>query len=69
MGKANDRNPPSLSGMTPLHEAARMGHLDVVRLFLEIVEDKGPTNREGQTPLDCAKIEKHLEVAKLLEEN
>ena len=49
-------------GFTPLHYAAKEGHLDVCRLILERVEDKNPEAIGGWTPLHSAADNGHLEV-------
>ncbi len=36
---------------TPLHEGARFGHLDIVKILLENGADVNALNVHGQTPL------------------
>ncbi len=55
--------------MTPLHEAAAMGHLEVARLLLERGADVNAKNKHGFTPLHFAAGIGHTDVAKLLLEH
>ena len=54
---------------TPLHTAAKFGHVDICRILLENSEDKNPPNINGVTPLHVAAKEGHLEVCKILLES
>ena len=53
-------------GMTPLHYAAALGHLEICSLIVKNVEDKNPDDRNGWTPLHWAAQFGHLEVCELL---
>ena len=64
----DDKNPKDTSGWTPLHWAARIGHLPVCQLIVENVKDKNPKNWKGMTPLDLAISRKHASVQKLFED-
>ena len=57
------------TGTTPLHLAAKNGHLEVVRLLIEAGVDinKARTN-DGATPLHIATQKGHVEVVSLLSE-
>ena len=71
-----DINPPSsllgdqVRGLTPLHLAARYGHLPVFERIMEILEEerilecldhhKNPPDVNGLTPLHCAAYGKHV---------
>lgn len=46
------------NGDTPLHIAARLGHLDVQRLLIKSGADTKMPNRDGLTPVDFAKAKK-----------
>ena len=49
-----------------LHDAAKKGNLDRVRLLLEQGEDKDKDNSIGQTPLYQASRNGHLNVVQYL---
>ena len=58
--KVVDINPGSV---TPLHLAARNGHLELCQFIMEKVEDQNPkAPRCGTTPLHLAAIKGHLNV-------
>ncbi|CAN5631375.1 hypothetical protein BH09PLA1_BH09PLA1_33660 [soil metagenome] len=52
---------------TPLHEAARAGQLQTVKLLLQHNADRAIRDADGLTPLDLARREKHDAVVALLE--
>ena len=47
----DDKNPKDGNGWTPLHSAAKGGHLEVCKFILENVEDKNLKKDDGGTPL------------------
>ena len=49
-------------GDTPLHRAAYMGHLDIVKLLLEYQAQPNATNMDGQTALHRAAVQGKKEV-------
>jgi ankyrin repeat protein len=51
---------------TPLHEAAKYDHIDIVKLFLDKGVDPNIRNSAGQTPLMHATWECHPEIIGLL---
>ena len=51
---------------TPLHLAAKKGHLKTVRLLLEHGADINAKNNIGTTPLRLVSIHGHLEIVKLM---
>jgi ankyrin repeat protein len=66
----HDMNPICDDGKTPLHWAALMGHLEIVKLILENLEhinNKNPVSLDGWTPLECAAQHGHLEIVQLIE--
>ena len=63
-------NPANNNGETPLHSAAKSGHLDICKFILEnIQEDKNPEDNVGFTPLHYAFIFEHLEISILIAQN
>jgi ankyrin repeat protein len=57
-----------IDGVTsPLHEAARSGSLETVRLLLDSGADAGQRNGDGQTPLDVAAACGHTELVESLQ--
>jgi len=55
-----------LSGKTPLHMAAQVGHLQIVQHICSLLVDKNPKDSNGVTPLHTAAIHGHLEIVKYL---
>ena len=53
------------NGQTPLHRAARSGHLDICKILLENIMDKNPITNNGWTPLHYAAKSGHFEVCKI----
>ena len=53
-------------GETPLHIAAREGHIDIAELLINKGADINAKNNYGKTPFDCAKNE---EIRQLLKEH
>ena len=47
-------NPKDLDGVTPLHQAAKGGHLQICRAIIEKLVDKNPKCNVGMTPLHYA---------------
>jgi len=56
-------------GFTPLHVAAKYGHLRVARLLLKRGSDPNVEGRNGLTPLHVATHYSHIAVALMLMEN
>ena len=46
----SDKNPSENNGWTPLHWAARMGHIKVIKAILNQVSNKNPVDIDGETP-------------------
>ena len=63
--KIADKNPADNFGRTPLHEAAKEGHLDICRLIIENVDNKHPVDQMGRTPKFSALKNKYVAVAQL----
>ena len=47
-------NAKAARGVVPLHEAARMGHVELARLLLRKGADANAKDDDGKTPLDWA---------------
>ena len=61
-------NPSTKYGETPLHFASCNGHLEVVKMILDAIEDNGdlnPKDKFGNTPLHEAAREGHYEVGRI----
>ena len=65
MEKLENKNPGDNNGSTPLHFAARFGHLDVCSAIMEKLDNKNPMDNDGQTPLQYAVNSGNLEVYSL----
>ena len=50
------KNPRDHKGETPLHLAAKKGHLDVCKLIVESMLNKNIENIQGHTPTDSVAI-------------
>ena len=61
-----DKEPKDKDGRTPLHHAAKYGHLEVCKLIIGEIEDKNPTDTAGWTPLHCASQNGHEEIYNLI---
>ena len=56
-----DKNPRDIEGWTPLHHAAKSGHLSTYKLIASHVNNKRPLTIDGKTPQDLApKKRSHL---------
>ena len=63
-------NPANNNGETPLHSAAKCGHLDICKFILEnINENENPEDNVGLTPLHYAAMLGNLEIYKFLDQN
>ena len=60
----SNKNPKSKKGETPLHRAARFGHLEVFEYIAGYCNDKNPRKRDGTTPLLMAAKNGHVEICK-----
>jgi ankyrin repeat protein len=61
----DEKNPASDVGNTPLHYAAKWGHLDVCKLFMANIKDIHPKNLDGKTPKDHAKERNYIHILQL----
>ena len=65
--KFNKINQANNNGETPLHSAAKSGHLDIFKFILKnIQEDINPIDNVGLTPLHYAVICSNLEILKFI---
>ena len=60
------KNPADHNGVTPLHKAAKEGHMNICKMLLENTNDKDPVDEDGNTPLKIAARNNNLELIKLL---
>ena len=51
MDNVTDKNPGDSKLHTPLHLAAKGGHMQIVKAIMNHVTDKNPIDKEGQTPM------------------
>ena len=49
--KIDNKNPGRNDGWTPLHEAARNGHLNVCEYIMQKIDNKNPGQNIGMTSL------------------
>ena len=68
MANDADLNETDYDGRTGLHLAASEGHLEAVKLLVQIGVHLNPKDRWGGTPLDDARRENHKSVASFLEQ-
>ena len=55
------------TGTTPLHDAARMGFLDTVRLLVQFVADPHVKDNTDCRPIDLARQSGHADVVAFLD--
>ena len=56
-----------VDGDTPIHHAAREGHLDVIKFLAPLTENPNAPDKHGNTPIDLAIRRGHNEVAQFLQ--
>ena len=66
LDKSGKQNPSNEWGDTPLHCAARYGHLDVYQLINQNVNEKNPANGVGNTPLHYAAENGYLKICQMI---
>ena len=57
-------NAPNALGQTPMHRAASLGHLEIVKCLVSA--NSMTPNFLGRTPIHCAASYGHLEIMKIL---
>ncbi|XP_055375546.1 ankyrin repeat domain-containing protein 39 [Condylostylus longicornis] len=67
-GQANV-NAVTKGGVTPLHRASMMGHLNIVKLLIQNKADLLIQDEDGQTALHRASQNNHLEICEYLQKN
>lgn len=55
-----------LKKMTPLHLAAKHGHIEVATFLRDFASDSNPRNKTGITPLHLAAQNGFLDIVKIL---
>ncbi|KAL2098253.1 hypothetical protein ACEWY4_007460 [Coilia grayii] len=55
------------TGATPLHDAARAGFLETVRVLVEFHADPQATDNSGYRPVDLARLDGHQDVVDFLQ--
>ena len=55
-------------GLTPLHKASKLGHLDILKFLCRYVMEKNTLDKDGKTPLDLAVSECKWELVWFLED-
>ena len=65
MKEVIDRNPRDNHGQTPLHLAAKNGHLKVCKTIIKEADDKNPKDNQGMTPFHIAALMGHEKICKL----
>ena len=60
-------DPEDEDGHTPLHFAAKKGHLEVCQLIVNNIKDKEPKNCNGKTPIQLASDSGHFTIVKMLQ--
>uniref|UniRef100_A0A673G923 Cyclin-dependent kinase inhibitor 2A-like n=1 Tax=Sinocyclocheilus rhinocerous TaxID=307959 RepID=A0A673G923_9TELE len=63
---ADPNVPDPGTGSTPLHDAARSGFMDTVRLLIRFNADPNATDHSNLRPVDVARQTGHMDVAEFL---
>ena len=66
LAHAKDKNPKNEEGETPMHVAAREGHLEICQLIINRVKDKNPRGYMGYTPMHEAALNGRLDICRLI---
>jgi hypothetical protein len=62
-------NVKDVYGITPLHWAVEIGHIEIIRLLLQNGADVNAKSRWDRTPLHCSAYHGHVDILHLLVEN
>ncbi len=63
---ADPNVPDPGTGSTPLHDAARTGFMDTVRLLIRFNADPNATDHSNSRPVDVARQTGHMDVVEFL---
>ena len=55
------------NGYFPIHVAAEMGHMDILKFLVPLCENRNQPDNDGNTPIDIARLSKHEDIVKYLE--
>jgi ankyrin repeat protein len=58
---AIDKNPADGNFVTPLHDVAKNGHLEMDKLLQKNTKDKNPEDKNGLTPIHLALLNGQLD--------
>ena len=62
-----DKNPEDERGWTPLHVAAKGGHVRICKMILPVIENKNPRTLFGITPISLAQQNDHLNICNMIQ--
>ena len=62
-----NKTPTDKAGRTPLHFAARYGHLKICKIIIDTLVDTNPPDDNGITPLRLATEKGHFEICNLIQ--
>ena len=63
---ANNPNAPNKLGRTPIDEAGKYGHTEIIKLLAPLVDNPNAPDRNGRTPMHEAAINGHERFIKVL---
>ena len=59
-------NAPDPDGMTPIHQAAKDGHLEIIKILAPFTKDPNSPNSEGKRPITYAEEKGNAEIVEFL---
>ena len=66
IGYTNNPTVPDNYGETPIHCAARYGHIEVIKVLIKCTENPNTIDKNGNTPIHTAANYGHSEIIKIL---